>query len=165
MAPASAGAPAGRSCGHRRHRTRHGTLAVLLATEGYAVTGLDFAPAMIRAARAKARRADVKSRFVLSDAAEPTLPSGSFDVVLARHVLWAMPNPGQALAAWLRLLLPDGVLILAEGRFPAGSGLKSAESGRMVLRQRADATIISLSDPALWGRPVTDQRYLLISRR
>jgi ubiquinone/menaquinone biosynthesis C-methylase UbiE len=36
-----------------------GTLSVLLAAEGYAVTGLDFAPQMIRAARAKARAAGV----------------------------------------------------------------------------------------------------------
>ena len=70
-----------------------GTLSVLLAAEGYAVTGLDFAPQMIRAARAKARAAGVSARFELSDAAAPTLPAASFDVVLARHVLWAMPDP------------------------------------------------------------------------
>ena len=78
-----------------------GSLSVLLAVEGYAVTGLDFAPAMVRAARAKARAAGVSARFVLSDAAAPTLPPGSFDVVLARHVLWAMPDTGLALSAWL----------------------------------------------------------------
>ncbi len=72
-----------------------GTLSVLLAAEGYAVTGLDFAPQMIRAARAKARAAGVSARFELSNAAAPTLPAASFDVVLARHVLWAMPDPGR----------------------------------------------------------------------
>ena len=97
-----------------------GTLSVLLAAEGYAVTGLDFAPQMIRAARAKARTAGVSARFELSNAATPTLPAGSFDVVLARHVLWAMPDTGAALAAWLRLLLPGGVLLLIEGRWSAG---------------------------------------------
>jgi ubiquinone/menaquinone biosynthesis C-methylase UbiE len=142
-----------------------GSLSVLLAAEGYAVTGLDFAPAMIRTARAKARAADVSARFVLSDAAAPTLPPGSFDVVLARHVLWAMPNIGQALAAWLRLLLPDGTLVLVEGRWSTGAGLTTAEAGRAVLRHRADATITALDDPVLWGGPVSDERYLLVSRR
>jgi ubiquinone/menaquinone biosynthesis C-methylase UbiE len=152
-----------------------GTLAVLLAAEGYAVTGLDFAPAMIRAARAKARTAGVRCRFVLSDAAAPMLPDHSFDVVLARHVLWAMPNPRQVLPAWIRLLLPGGVLILVEGRWSTGAstravatlapGLTAAEAGRAVLRHRDDATIITLDDPALWGRPITDERYLLVSRR
>jgi SAM-dependent methyltransferase len=142
-----------------------GSLSVLLAAAGYAVTGLDFAPAMIRAARAKARAADVTARFVLSDAAAPVLPPGSFDVVLARHVLWAMPDPNAALAAWLRLLLPAGTLVLVEGRWSTGAGLTTAEAGRAVLRHRADATLIALDDPVLWGGPVSDERYLLVSRR
>jgi SAM-dependent methyltransferase len=142
-----------------------GSLSVLLAAEGYSVTGLDFAPTMIRAARAKARAADVSARFVLSDAAAPTLPPGSSDVVLARHVLWAMPDIGRALAAWLRLLLPGGTLALVEGRWSTGAGLTTAETGRAVLRHRADATITALEDPVLWGGPVSDERYLLVSRR
>ena len=142
-----------------------GSLAVLLAAEGYAVSGLDFAPAMIRTARAKARKAGVRCRFVLSDATAPTLPARSFDAVLARHVLWAMPAPSEALAAWLRLLLPGGVLVLVEGRWSTGSGLTASEAGRAVLRHRSDATITILDDPALWGRPITDERYLLVSRR
>jgi len=142
-----------------------GTLSVLLSAEGYAVTGLDFAPAMIRAARAKARTAGASARFVLSDAAAPALPPGSFDVVLARHVLWALPDTSRVLAAWLRLLVPGGSLVLIEGRWSTGTGLTTAEAGRMVLRQRDDATITALDDPALWGGPVTDERYLLVSRR
>jgi ubiquinone/menaquinone biosynthesis C-methylase UbiE len=142
-----------------------GTLSVLLAAEGYAVTGLDFAPQMIRAARAKARAAGVSARFELSDATAPTLPAASFDVVLARHVLWAMPDPGDALEAWLRLLLPGGLLLLVEGRWSTGAGLTAQEAGRAVLRHRSDATVTVLSDPALWGGPVTDERYLLVSRR
>jgi SAM-dependent methyltransferase len=142
-----------------------GSLSVLLATEGYAVTGLDFAPAMIRAARAKARASDVSARFVLSDATAPTLPPSSFDVVLTRHVLWAMPDVDRALAAWLRLLLPGGALVLIEGRWSTGAGLTTAEAGRAVLRHRADVTITALDDPILWGGPVSDERYLLASRR
>ena len=120
---------------------------------------------MIRAARAKARAADASARFVLSDAAAPTLPPDSFDVVLARHVLWAMPDVDLALAAWLRLLLPGGTLVLIEGRWSTGAGLTTAEAGRAVLRHRADVTITALDDPVLWGGPVSDERYLLVSRR
>jgi ubiquinone/menaquinone biosynthesis C-methylase UbiE len=142
-----------------------GSLSVLLAAEGYAVTGLDFAPKMIRAARAKARKAGVTARFVLSDAATPALPPASFDVVLARHVLWAMPDKVRALGEWLRLLVPNGHLVLIEGRWTARAGLTATEAGRAVLRHRSDATITSLDDPALWGGPVADERYLLVSRR
>jgi SAM-dependent methyltransferase len=109
--------------------------------------------------------AGVRPRFVLSDAADPNLPATSFDVVLARHVLWAMPDTGRALAAWLRLLVPGGQLVLVEGRWSTGAGLTTAEAGRAVLRHRADAMVTALDDPALWGSPVDDERYLLVSRR
>jgi hypothetical protein len=52
-----------------------------------------------------------------------------------------------------------------EGRWSTGAGLTAEEAGRAVLRHRSDATITVLSDPALWGAPVTDERYLLVSRR
>jgi ubiquinone/menaquinone biosynthesis C-methylase UbiE len=142
-----------------------GSLSVLLAAEGYAVTGLDFSPKMIKTARAKARNADVTARFVLSDAATPALPPASFDVVLARHVLWTMPDMVRTLGEWLRLLVPSGTLVLIEGRWSPRSGLTAAEAGRAVLRHRSDATIIGLDDPALWGGPVPDERYLIVSRR
>jgi ubiquinone/menaquinone biosynthesis C-methylase UbiE len=101
---------------------------------------------------------------VLSDAAAPTLPPGSFDVALARHVLWAMPDIDLALTAWLRLLLPGGTLVLIEGRWSTGAGLTTAEAGRAVLRQRVDATVTGLDDPVLWGGPISDERYLMVSR-
>lgn len=156
--PASPAAVADLGCGT-------GSLSVLLAAAGYAVTGLDFAPEMVHAARSKARAAGVSARFGLSDAAAPNLPPGSFDVVLARHVLWAMPDIPRALDAWVKLLLPGGTLVLIEGRWSTGSGLTAAEAGRFVLRHRADATVTPLEDPQLWGHPLTDERYLLVSRR
>jgi ubiquinone/menaquinone biosynthesis C-methylase UbiE len=142
-----------------------GSLSVLLAAEGYAVTGLDFAPAMVAAASAKAEAASVDARFLVGDAAVPALPAAAFDVVLARHVLWALPDTGQALAAWLRLLRPGGMLLLVEGRWSTGSGLTAAEASRAVLKQRTEAVVTVLDDPVLWGAPLTDERYLLLSRR
>jgi len=142
-----------------------GSLTVLLAAAGYAVTGLDSAPEMIRAARAKAAAAGVRARFVTSDAAAPTLPPGSFNVVLSRHVLWAMPDIDAALGAWLRLLQPGGVLVLIEGRWHTGAGFTAAEASRAVLRHRAEASVTVLDDPLLWGGPVSDERYLLMSPR
>jgi ubiquinone/menaquinone biosynthesis C-methylase UbiE len=142
-----------------------GSLAVLLAAAGYSVTGLDSAPEMVRAARAKAAAAGVGARFVTADAAAPALPAGSFNVVLSRHVLWAMPDADSALAAWLRLLQPGGVLVLIEGRWHTGAGLTAAEASRAVLRQRAEVCVTALDDPLLWGGPVSDERYLLVSPR
>jgi ubiquinone/menaquinone biosynthesis C-methylase UbiE len=142
-----------------------GSLTVLLAGAGYTVTGLDIAPQMIKAARAKARAARVSARFVTSDAAAPTLPPASFDAVLARHVLWAMPDHDAALTEWIRLLRPDGALVLVEGSWHTGAGLTAESATAAVRRQRAEAAVTMLDDPVLWGGPITDERYLLASAR
>jgi len=154
--PAAPAAVADLGCGT-------GSLSVLLASAGYTVTGLDNAPLMIKAARAKAREAQVSARFVTSDAAVPALPPESFDVVLARHVLWAMPDIDAALTEWIRLLRPAGTLVLIEGRWHTGVGFSAAEMEATVRRQRAAATVTRLDDPLLWGAPITDERYLLVS--
>jgi ubiquinone/menaquinone biosynthesis C-methylase UbiE len=120
---------------------------------------------MIRAARAKARAARVSTRFVTSDATTPALPPVSFDVVLARHVLWAMPDADAALASWIRLLRPGGTLLLAEGLWHTGAGLSAAAASAAVLRHREQADVTPLDDPDLWGGPVSDERYLLVSTR
>ena len=137
---------------------------MLLSAAGYAVTGLDSAPEMIRAARAKAAAARVSARFVTSDAASPALPAGSVNVGLSRHVLWAMPDVDEALAAWIRLLRPDGTLVLIEGRWYTGAGLTQAQACAAVRRVRDCVRVTSLDDPVLWGGvPVSDSRYLLVS--
>jgi ubiquinone/menaquinone biosynthesis C-methylase UbiE len=100
---------------------------------------------------------------VTSDAAAPVLPAASFKVVLSRHVLWAMPNVDAALAAWIRLLQPGGTLMLIEGRWHTGAGLKASWAKEAVLRHRTSVSVTPLDDPALWGGPITDERYLLVS--
>lgn len=78
-----------------------GTLSVLLAQEGHRVRGIDTAGGMVRAARRKARDADVRVAFELGDADHPAYPPGSCDVVLVRHVLWALPDPAEAIGRWV----------------------------------------------------------------
>ena len=71
-----------------------GTLSLLLASEGgHSVSGVDFSAEMIRRAREKGDLTIPKPAFTVADAADPPLAAGSFDVVLSRHVLWAMPDP------------------------------------------------------------------------
>ena len=142
-----------------------GSLSVLLAEAGHHVRGVDLAARMVSAATAKARAAGVAAEFVQGDAAEPPCAAASADVALARHVLWALPDPTSALEAWARLLRPGGRLVLVEGRWSTGSGLTSAECAELVRGVREDAAITQLTDPALWGREINDERYLLVSLR
>jgi ubiquinone/menaquinone biosynthesis C-methylase UbiE len=140
-----------------------GSLSVLLAEAGHHVRGVDLAERMVAAATTKAGAAGVVAEFVQGDAAEPPYAPASADVVLARHVLWALPEPAAALKAWVRLLRPTGRLILIEGHWSTGSGIKSAECEALVSQVREQAAITPLRDKALWGREIDDERYLLVS--
>lgn len=151
-----------------------GTLARLLIDAGYDVTGLDVSPAMLERARAKVPEA----RFVLGDAADPaptleadherrpedTRPTGAYDVVLCRHVLWALPEPAAAMARWVGLLAPGGRLVLVEGRWFTDAGLSAEVCDRIVRTVRTEAEVTLLPEAVYWGRPVDDERYLLVSR-
>lgn len=141
-----------------------GSLAVLLAGAGYDVRGVDLSGEMVAAARRKAEAAGVAVEFAVGDAAAPPLPASTCDVVLARHVLWALPEPENVLTRWVRLLKPGGRLVLVEGRWSTGGGLTPDECRALVRHHRKEATIRQLDDPALWGRTIDDERYLVLSR-
>lgn len=140
-----------------------GSLAVLLAEAGHRVTGLDSSAGMLAVARAKAAAARVSVPLVYGDASRPPLQRGTFDVVLVRHVLWALPDPQAAVGGWVRLLRPHGRLVLIEGRWDTGAGLSASECGELVRRQGRTVEVRPLPNAALWGRAVTDERFLLLS--
>lgn len=137
-----------------------GTLSLLLADEGHRVDGVDFSRAMVARALAKTEgRRDV--RFVVGDASAPPLDRAAYDVVLCRHVLWALPDPAAALRRWVDLLAPEGRLVLVEGRWFNNAGLSAAETVRLVEATGRPAELTLLSDPAYWGREITDERYVV----
>jgi ubiquinone/menaquinone biosynthesis C-methylase UbiE len=142
-----------------------GSVSVLLAEAGYDVTGLDFSAAMVSAAQAKAAAAGAEARFVVGDASDPLLGDGDFDVVLCRHVLWALPDRDVALARWIALLAPGGRLVLVEGSWSTGTGLPAEQATSIVRRNREEADVRLLGDARLWGREITDERYVVVSRR
>jgi SAM-dependent methyltransferase len=138
-----------------------GSLAVLLAEYGYVVTGLDLSPRMVAKAKAKAMAHAVDVSFHQGDAADPRDVGAAYDVVLARHVVWALPDPAKALARWRALLAPGGVLVLVEGLWGTGAGLAADELTALVGAEFAEPRVRELGDPALWGRDIDDERYLL----
>jgi SAM-dependent methyltransferase len=141
-----------------------GTLAVLLAAAGHTVHGTDLSGQMIEAARAKAAAAGVDVPFRQGDGADPPYESASCDVVLARHVLFMLPDPAAAVRRWAGLLRRPGLLVLIEGSWSTGAGLTAAACADLVGSVRAEVSVTRLDDPALWGHPIDDERYLLVSR-
>jgi len=141
-----------------------GTLTILLAQTGHHVHGVDFSPQMLDIARNKAKNVAPAPRFTEGDVAAPALPAGSFDVVLSRHVLWAMPDPQAPLLSWSRLLRAGGQLLLVEGNWSTGAGLTANQTMSLLRQLGGDTELHNLDDPALWGRQITDERYLTITR-
>src|SRR6478609_4418815 len=141
-----------------------GTLSLLLVEDGYAVDGVDLSPAMVRRATTKVGTFPGTS-FVVGDAADPPLAEGAYDVVLCRHVLWTLPDPAAALARWVRLLAPLGRVVLVEGSWSTGAGLTTTETVALVEGAGLVADPRGLDDPAYWGRPISDERYVVVGRR
>ena len=93
--------------------TGTGSLALLAAELGHAVTGVDLSEGMLARAKDKASRADLPIAFVHAPAEDP--PAGPFDVIMERHVLWTIPDPVAALSAWRSVTRPGGRLVVLEG--------------------------------------------------
>ncbi|MEQ0561663.1 GrpB family protein [Amycolatopsis sp. NEAU-NG30] len=139
-----------------------GSLSLLLAEAGYDVCGVDLSERMLDEARRKTAAFGAELRQ--GDAADPPCADHAYDVVLVRHVLWALPDPAAAVGRWVRLLAPGGRLVLVEGRWSTGAGLTAAECVDVVRAHRKEAAVRQLTDPALWGAEIDDERYVVVSR-
>ena len=112
-----------------------GFLSLLMAAQGYQVTAMDLSAGMLKKLRAKAARQGLDVEIVRADAASP--PDGPFDAVVERHLLWTLPDPAVALAAW-RQAVPTGRLVLIEGTWGETTGIPAvqAEARRLARRFR-----------------------------
>jgi hypothetical protein len=83
---------------------------------------------------------------------------------VVRHVTWALPEPAAAIRHWAALLRPGGRLVLVEGHWSTGAGLTARALTDLVHPVIPDVEVQPLTDPALWGGPITDERYVLVAR-
>jgi SAM-dependent methyltransferase len=139
-----------------------GSLSVLLAERGHSVIGVDLSPRMLDLARDKAQSSALDIAFVVGDAAAP--PITAVDVIVTRHVVWALEDVPTALDTWFSLLTPGGRLVLVEGLWHTGAGIPSEELVELVRRPGVEVEVTPLDDPALWGHPLLDSRYVLVAR-
>jgi SAM-dependent methyltransferase len=89
-----------------------GFLSLLSGRLGHRVTALDLSTGMLARLRATAERDRLTVEVVEGEAGSP--PPGPFQAVVERHLLWTLPDPAAALAAW-RAVAPGGRLVLFEG--------------------------------------------------
>jgi SAM-dependent methyltransferase len=139
-----------------------GSVSVLLAELGHVVHGLDVSPEMVARARAKAAAHGIEATFEVGDAGDPQIPD--VDVVLTRHVAWAVADLEAAVGRWVAALNPRGRLVLVEGLWSNGAGVAATDLADVVRRHLPDVSVHELDDRALWGYPLVDSRYLLVAR-
>lgn len=95
-----------------------GVLSVRLAQAGADVTGLDYEPRMLVAARRRADAAGLKVSLVEEDAQSLPFADSAFDIVVAVTVLCFVAEPVRAFHEMARVLRPGGRLVIGElGRY------------------------------------------------
>ena len=105
-----------------------------------ALVGLDFSPGMIAKAAGLAR--DLPVHFCVGDAQGLPFPGASFEVVLARHMLYHVPDIGQAVAEAARVLGPGG-------RFLSVTNSAHTMAEYVALRREAAAHLPGVVEPEL----------------
>lgn len=94
-----------------------GVLTTMFAELGHRVTGIDLAVRMLDVAREKARDANLHIEYRLEDACNLSDADSSYELVVARHVIWTLPDPDRGVREWLRVLQPAGRLAFIEGKW------------------------------------------------
>jgi ubiquinone/menaquinone biosynthesis C-methylase UbiE len=154
-----------------------GTLSALAAEIGHRVHAFDLSGEMVTRARAKTAHFGAAVQVDQADVSTPPLEPESVDAILARHILWTLPDPQAALARWVRAVRPGGRLVLVEGRWsslgddsfddpdrmPWSGGVRADQLREAVSPLSTAVHVVELTDPVLWGREITDERYLLVA--
>jgi SAM-dependent methyltransferase len=118
-----------------------GFLSMLLAAQGYRVTAADFSAGMLAQLKAKAADRGLDISVAETDALHP--PEGRYDAVVERHLVWTLPDPAAALAAWHEVA-PDGRLVLIEGTW---DGRETSVLNQFRARARTLAGLIRRPEP------------------
>jgi SAM-dependent methyltransferase len=119
---------------------------------------------MIAHAKEKTKVAGYSIPFKVMDAYNPDFSPRQFDVIVCRHLLWALPEPALALQRWSKMLVPGGRLVLIEGYWHTGAGLQPQQVIDALPSTFTIVTVKNLSDQSnLWGGEVTDERYIVVA--
>ena len=128
-----------------------GFFTALFAQAGCRVDAIDASPEMLEHARQNvgsvAPQADVA--FHVCDFTSTPFESASFDLAVGRNVTWLMRLPEATYAEWLRVLRPEGKLLVFDANWyrylidPAVAAARDADRARNALAgwdEKAEAT-------------------------
>lgn len=105
-------------CGHATGTTLEVAIGTGLNLPHYpaeaALTGIELSPAMLDIAQQRASEFDRAVDLRIGDAEALDLPDTAFDTVVCTFSLCAIPDHRTALAEMIRVLRPEGLLLLAD---------------------------------------------------
>ena len=143
-----------------------GSISELLAEAGHSVTYIDSSLEMTKMAKEKCQRFGKQIDYFTCSVedADKVVEKSSFDVVFGRHILWTTDNIAGTLETWHSLLNDRGYFVLVEGFWSTGVGISSNDLERAVRNEMGAASSTPLNDPLYWGKVITDERYLVLSK-
>lgn len=124
--------------------------------------GVDISSKMLAHARAKARTSGMSIGLAIGDISRPPVQRGSFDVVMCRHVLWAVDDLDATLGDWASLLRRGGIMLLVEGQWSTGAGVPAGDILDALGRLDRPGVAHALTNERLWGKQIEDDRYVVI---
>ncbi len=97
--------------------TGPGFFPIVLGEKGAFVTGIDNSEKMLDTARANCVHRNLPISFQKMNAETLDFPDSIFDCVIARNITYALSNPEKAYKEWLRVLMPNGFLLIYDANW------------------------------------------------
>lgn len=101
-----------------------GDIALLLATSGARVVGLDITPRMLALARQKPSPRGAVPRYVAGDMSDLPFQDASFDVVTTGYGLRNVPDLPRSIQEIARILKPGGLFLSLDFNRPRRAGVR-----------------------------------------
>ncbi|WP_400153864.1 metalloregulator ArsR/SmtB family transcription factor [Candidatus Methanomassiliicoccus intestinalis] len=97
--------------------TGAGLMATSFALMGHEVFAVDLSEAMLDYAESNAKNRNVEVILIKSDAQKLPFGNCEFDMVVSKDLLWSLNNPVIAYTELLRVLKPNGYLLIIDGNY------------------------------------------------
>lgn len=89
-----------------------GFMSIVFSGDDHTTIGIDECDDMLEEAQLNARLEHANVNFEKMDCHNLAFSDSTFDLIVTRYSLWTLYNPGKALKEWIRVLKPEGRLLI-----------------------------------------------------